>query len=102
MLISGIQDQVLSRAARSPKFRQELMDSPHAVLQREYNLSIPADVIINIVEDTVKSLTIGLPAPVKPQPTAVKDGDLQAADPSEIPQIKILWTGICSSDGPCS
>ena len=56
-----IQEQVLERAAKDERFRQELLTNPRAVLAREYNLHVPETTSIRVIEDTAETLTIVLP-----------------------------------------
>jgi hypothetical protein len=101
MLTAGITDQILTRAATNSEFRQALKGSPRDVLMSEYNLNIPDSVDITVVEDTDKSMTLALPPVVTPSAPQVSAGDTQGGG-FKAEQVKILWTAICSSDGPCS
>jgi hypothetical protein len=57
-----IQEQVVERAAKDERFRQELLTNPRAVLAREYNLHVPETISIRVIEDTADTLTIALPS----------------------------------------
>jgi hypothetical protein len=63
MITNGtIQEQVVERAIKDERFRQELLTNPRAVLAREYNLHVPETVSIRVIEDTADTLTIALPS----------------------------------------
>src|SRR4051812_1718273 len=99
MLIQNVQDQIIYRAARSPEFRKELVESPRAVLKRDYNVVVPEVVNIKVVEDTDRTMTLALPPRVAtPAPEVAPD---ELGPGVETQQVKITWTFICSSEGPC-
>ena len=57
-----IQEQVVERAIKDERFRQELLTNPRAVLAREYNLHVPETVNIRVIEDTSDTITIAIPS----------------------------------------
>ncbi len=65
----SVQEQVLERAIKDERFRQEVLNNPRAVLARDYNVHIPETVSIRVIEDTTETLTIVLP----PRQEAVQD-----------------------------
>jgi len=72
-----IQEQILERAAKDERFRQEVLTNPRAVLAREYNLHVPETVSIRMVEDTAETLTIVLP-PKQEAMQELSDAELEA------------------------
>jgi hypothetical protein len=56
-----IQEQVIARAMKDPAFRQELLSNPRAVLAREYNVHLPEDMTVRVLEEPPKTLTLILP-----------------------------------------
>lgn len=100
MLTQGILDQIASRAARNADFRQELVSDPRGVLKREYEIAVPEGVNINLIEDEHDTMTLALP-PLITQHDPVAN-DTSTGTPGIAPhQVILLWTAICSSDGPC-
>jgi len=102
MITQGIHDQILLRAMKDPVFREEMIRSPRAVLQRDYAINIPDKVAIKVIEDTPATMTIALPPPLSKVVQELDDTELKKAAGVHTEQIKITWTAICSSDGPCS
>lgn len=93
-----VQEQVLERAVKDERFRQEVLNNPRAVLAREYDVHLPETVSIRVVEDTADTLTIALP-PKQESMQELSDAELEAVSGG---QIVIANTFICSSKGACS
>ena len=93
-----VQEQVLERALKDERFRQEVLTNPRAVLAREYNVHLPEAVSIRVVEDTANTLTIALP-PRQESMQELSDAELEAVSGG---QIVIANTFICSSKGACA
>jgi hypothetical protein len=92
-----VQEQVLERAVKDERFRQEVLNNPRAVLAKEYNVHIPETVSIRVVEDTADTFTIALP-PKQESMQELSDAELEAVSGG---QIVIANTFICSSKGVC-
>ncbi len=92
-----VQEQVMERALKDEAFRQEMLSNPRAVLAREYSMQIPETVNIRVLEDSAETLTIALP-PRQEAVQELSDAELEAVAGG---QIKITYTLICSSEGPC-
>ena len=92
-----VQEQVLERAIKDERFRQDILNNPRAVLAREYNVHLPETVSVRVVEDTADTLTIALP-PKQETVQELSDAELEAVSGG---QIVINHTYICSSWGAC-
>ena len=57
-----IQEQVIARAMKDPAFRQAMLSNPRAVLAREYNVHLPAHLMVRVLEETPNTFTLVLPA----------------------------------------
>jgi hypothetical protein len=66
-----IQQQLCARAMKDEAFRQEVLENPNAVLQREFGIELPADVTITVHENTAS--TIHLVLPIMPRMGAVQE-----------------------------
>lgn len=72
-----IQEQILERAAKDERFRQEVLTNPRVVLAREYNVYILETVSIRVIKDTSDTLTIALP-PKQEAVQQLSDAELEA------------------------
>ena len=72
-----IQEQILERAVKDERFRQEVLTNPKAVLAQEYNVHVPETVSIQVIEETVETLTIVLP-PKQEAMQELSDAELEA------------------------
>jgi hypothetical protein len=59
-----LQSEIIAKAWKDDKFKQELLSNPKAVFSREYGIDIPDNVQINVVEENAS--TVYLVIPVKP------------------------------------
>ena len=57
-----IQEQIIARAMKDANFRQALLSTPRAVLAREYNVHLPDQVAVRVLEEAPNTLTLVLPA----------------------------------------
>ena len=64
--------QLIAKAWKDPKFRQSLIQNPRSVISKEFGVEIPADISVNVLEETANSLYLVLPA----SPAAVGGGEL--------------------------
>ena len=74
-----VHEQVIARAVKDPAFRQALLSNPRAVLAQEYNVHIPEQVAIRVIEDPPDTISLVLPS--QPQEGSVQmlsDADLEA------------------------
>jgi hypothetical protein len=52
---------LILRALRDPKLKEELKRDPKGVLSRELGLTIPADVNVQVLEETAKTVHLVIP-----------------------------------------
>ena len=74
-----VQDQVMERSVKDETFRQQMLSNPRQVLADEYGVNIPANVSIQVVEDTPNNVHLVLPP--KAQVGGMQelsDGELEA------------------------
>jgi hypothetical protein len=77
MTDAAVQKQILERAVKDERFRQELLSNPRAVLARDYNVDIPETVSIRVIEDTAETITLALP-PRQEALQELSDAELEA------------------------
>jgi hypothetical protein len=76
MTQGSIQEQVIARALKDLAFRQEFLSNPRPVLAREYNIHLPEQVAVRVLEEAPNTLTLVLPAQEEAAPE-LTDADLQ-------------------------
>jgi hypothetical protein len=59
--LESVQALLTQKAATDPAFRQTLLSEPRAAIQRELGVAVPADVEIQVVEETPNRICIVLP-----------------------------------------
>ena len=57
-----LQEQVIARTMKDPTFRQKLLSNPRAVLEKEYNVQLPEQVAVRVLEEAPNTMTLILPA----------------------------------------
>ena len=78
MEANQIKAQVIARAWKDKEFKNRLLRNPKAVLEKEYNIKLPANVEFKIVEET--STTAYLTLPMQPDdvaPDQLSDAELE-------------------------
>lgn len=58
----SLEAQVLDRTAKDPQFRQQLKQDPRGIVARDFGVQIPADITVEVVEDTPAKVYLVLPA----------------------------------------
>ena len=61
MTQGSIQEQIIARAMKDQSFRQELLSNPRAVLAEQYNVHLPEQVAVRVLEEAPNTLTLVLP-----------------------------------------
>lgn len=92
-----VQEQVIVRAHEDELFRQRLLTNPRAVLADEYNVRIPENVEVRVLEDTTGTISLVLPASEDALEELTNE-DLEAVAGGSW-KIKILWTLVCGGGG---
>lgn len=93
MIEQTVQEQVITRAVKDVTFRERLLANPEAALASEYNVHLPENVAVRIIEEAPNTLSIILP-PQEETLQELSDEDLEAAAGGD---ILILTTRICTS-----
>lgn len=68
--------QLVARALKDDSFRQQLLDDPKNVLQKELGTTLPGDVQVNVVEEQPNSFYLVLP-PKEASSAELSDADLE-------------------------
>ncbi len=71
-------DALIARAGRDAAFRQELFNSPKAVIQRELGVSIPAETEVQVLEPTDTKAYMVLPARTATEGEELSEEELEA------------------------
>ena len=82
-----LHDQIVERAMKDPAFRQAMLKDPRAALERAFNVQLPEQVTIRVVEEAPNTLTLVLPAAL-PAVQELSDADLQAATGGACPKSR--------------
>jgi hypothetical protein len=82
-----LQQQALARALKNPAFRQAFVSNPKAALEREFNIQVPNDVTIRVLEDTPSIHTIVLPAQ-EASVQELSDAELEAVAGGQLPSTE--------------
>ena len=72
-----MQDLLVKFALESPRYRQALLKNPKEIVEKQFQVSIPANVNIKVVEDTASTVHIVLPHAVA-EGAELSDADLEA------------------------
>ena len=56
-----MQDLLAKFSAENPEYRQALLDNPKDVVAQQFQITIPGNVEINVVEDSASTIHIVLP-----------------------------------------
>ena len=64
---ADVQARLMARAATDPAFRQQLLANPRATLEQELKTTLPAELEVQVVEETPTRLCLVLPMVQAPQ-----------------------------------
>ncbi|UKO95905.1 NHLP leader peptide family RiPP precursor [Nostoc sp. UHCC 0870] len=78
----NLEAKIIARAWKSEAYKQELLKNPKAVISREFDVELPAEVNVQILEETSTSLYFVLP--MRPDFSAA---DLKDISDEELAQV---------------
>jgi hypothetical protein len=78
----NLEAKIIARAWKSEAYKQELLENPKAVISREFDVELPAEVNVQILEETSTSLYFVLP--MRPDFSAA---DLEDISEEELAQV---------------
>ncbi|MCF4965702.1 NHLP leader peptide family RiPP precursor [Nostoc sp. CMAA1605] len=61
----NLEAKIIARAWKNDAYKQELLENPKAVIAREFNVELPAEVSVQVLEETPTNLYFVLP--MRPQ-----------------------------------
>jgi len=91
-----VQEKLVARAVKDQDFRQQVLSNPREVLANEYNVVLPEQITVRVLEEAPNTLSIVLPPPEEAV-QELSDEDLEAVAGGWY--VKFLWTFICFGDG---
>ncbi|MCF4965701.1 NHLP leader peptide family RiPP precursor [Nostoc sp. CMAA1605] len=74
----NLEAKIIARAWKSDAYKQELLENPKAVIAREFDVEIPAEVSVQVLEETPTNLYFVLP--MRPQFEAEELADISAEE----------------------
>jgi hypothetical protein len=78
----NLQAKIIARAWKSEAYKQELLENPKAVIAREFDVELPAEVSVQVLEETPTNLYFVLP--LRPQ---FEEEDLDDISEAELQAI---------------
>lgn len=57
-----LQQKILEKAMKDEAFKKELMTNPKEALKKEFNIEVPQDIDIKVLEETEKQVYVVIPA----------------------------------------
>lgn len=57
-----LQQKILEKAMKDGAFKKELMANPKVALKKEFNIEVPNDIEIKVLEETEKQVYVVIPA----------------------------------------
>jgi hypothetical protein len=57
----ALQSEIIERAWSDPEFKQKLLEDPKATLQESFNITVPDEIRLNIVEETQDNFYLIIP-----------------------------------------
>lgn len=89
--------ELVNRAVADDGFRTALKTEPRATLEREFNIAIPEEANVTVLEETPDRQYIVLPPRLTGENGTLSDEELEAVAGGW--HIVLIWTGICFGDG---
>ncbi|MFL5624058.1 MAG: NHLP leader peptide family RiPP precursor [Ktedonobacteraceae bacterium] len=74
---SNLQEKIISKAMKDDAFRQEVLRTPKAAIERELGVKLPPDVNVVVQEDTPTTLHLVLPMQASAEPRELSDTELE-------------------------
>lgn len=102
-----LEGRVVAQAMQDPAFRARVVAEPKAVFA-EMGLHIPAEVQIQVMQETAEQYYLVLPAMERMDGggTSLSDADLEAVAGGTLPHTystcNVAWTGCASGGSGCS
>jgi len=88
-----LEAKIIAKALKDEKFRQELIKDPKGCFEKEFGISIPGSIVINVVEEKEGEVCIVLPAMEN------QEGELSEM---EMESVAGGWSGAdCADDTSC-
>ncbi|UKO95904.1 NHLP leader peptide family RiPP precursor [Nostoc sp. UHCC 0870] len=78
----NLEAKIIARAWKSEAYKQELLENPRAVIAREFDVELPAEVSVQVLEETPTNLYFVLP--MRPQ---FEEDDLEDISEEELEAI---------------
>ncbi|MBD2207944.1 NHLP leader peptide family natural product precursor [Calothrix sp. FACHB-1219] len=78
----NLEAKIIARAWKSDAYKQELLENPKAVIAREFDVELPAEVSVQVLEETPTNLYFVLP--MRPQ---FEEGELADVSEAELEAI---------------
>jgi hypothetical protein len=72
-----IEQTLATRVSADEILRQQLLSQPHAVLEREFGVVVPAGVCVRVHEDSAKVINLVVPS-VEEEPRPLSEAELEA------------------------
>ncbi|MBD2207946.1 NHLP leader peptide family natural product precursor [Calothrix sp. FACHB-1219] len=82
----NLEAKIIARAWKSDAYKQELLENPKAVIAREFDVELPAEVSVQVLEETPTNLYFVLP--IRPQ---FEEGELADVSEEELEAIAGGW-----------
>jgi len=90
-----MQDLLAKFAIEDPTYRAALIKNPRSVVEKQFNMSLPANVTIKVVEDSAEQFYVVVP-PANAQIGELDDSDLEKVAGGE-GTTKIKGNATCQS-----
>lgn len=89
--------RLVTRATNDSDFRAALKSDPKQTLEEEFDISLPEDAKITVLEESPDQQYIVLPPRLVGEDGALSEEELEAVAGGW--HVTLIWTGICFGDG---